>query len=106
MLILNICFPYREVAFVRTLNVNAPDIKWYYMGFYIHSCLKMRYKAGLSPSFLLCPETYMWYPIEHCLPLLDKQKYSRLEPDPSAVDTNLLNDVNEVSAPKNTVKYQ
>ncbi|XP_026292402.1 arginyl-tRNA--protein transferase 1 isoform X5 [Frankliniella occidentalis] len=86
----------REVAFVRTLHSNAPELKWYYMGFYIHSCPKMRYKAGLSPSMLLCPETYTWHPIEECLPLLDKKKYSRLEPNPSVVDGNAFDNINEL----------
>lgn len=31
------------------------------MGFYIHSCPKMRYKGKLSGSYLLCPETYTWH---------------------------------------------
>ena len=32
-------------------------LHYYYMGFYIHTCHKMRYKAGYAPSELLCPET-------------------------------------------------
>ena len=49
----------------------------YYMGYYIHSCAKMRYKALYSPSYLLCPETYSWVPVGRCQSLLDKKKYSR-----------------------------
>ncbi|KAK3914593.1 Arginyl-tRNA--protein transferase 1 [Frankliniella fusca] len=86
----------REVAFVRTLHSNAPELKWYYMGFYIHSCPKMRYKAGLSPSMLLCPETYTWHPIEECLPLLDRKKYSRLETNPNVMDANTFDNINEL----------
>ncbi|KAF6023847.1 ATE1 [Bugula neritina] len=56
------------------------------MGFYIHSCLKMKYKAKFSPSYLLCPETYLWVPIEQCLPKLDVSKYSRLCDDSAKVD--------------------
>lgn len=91
---------FREVAFVRTLQSNAPELKWYYMGFYIHSCPKMRYKASLSPSMLLCPETYTWHPIELCLPLLDRNKYSRLEPNSAVKDIDAIDSVNEVSMPK------
>lgn len=36
----------REIAFVRELHTMAPELKWYYMGFYIHSCPKMRYKVA------------------------------------------------------------
>jgi arginine-tRNA-protein transferase len=53
-------------------------LKYYYMGFYIHSCPKMRYKAQYRPSEIVCPETFEWVPVEQCLPLLDKSKYSRL----------------------------
>uniref|UniRef100_S4RIW0 Arginyl-tRNA--protein transferase 1 n=1 Tax=Petromyzon marinus TaxID=7757 RepID=S4RIW0_PETMA len=34
----------REVAFTRQLYTQAPALRYYYMGFYIHSCPKMRYK--------------------------------------------------------------
>lgn len=65
-----------------------PELKYYYMGFYIHSCPKMRYKANLSPSYLLCPETYEWFPIEKCIPKLDVSPYSRLNEDIDALDIN------------------
>jgi len=48
------------------------------MGYYIHSCHKMRYKGNYDPSFLLCPESYRFIPINACLDKLDKSKYSRL----------------------------
>ena len=50
------------------------------MGYYIHSCPKMRYKGRLAPSDLLCPETYTWHPLPACAPLLDRQKYARFAP--------------------------
>ena len=34
--------------------------QYYYMGFYIHSCIKMRYKGKFSPSYLLDPEVLDW----------------------------------------------
>ncbi|KAL8742596.1 MAG: hypothetical protein Q9190_004950 [Brigantiaea leucoxantha] len=37
---------------------------YYYMGFYIHSCTKMRYKGKYRPSYLLDPETYDWNPFD------------------------------------------
>lgn len=36
------------------------------------------------PSDLLCPETYVWTPIEQCLPLLEHSKYSRFNQDGKA----------------------
>ncbi|XP_039927503.2 arginyl-tRNA--protein transferase 1 isoform X2 [Hirundo rustica] len=74
----------REIAFTRQLHEKAPDLCFYYMGFYIHSCPKMRYKGQYRPSDLLCPETYVWTPIEQCLPLLEHSKYSRFNQDGNA----------------------
>lgn len=65
----------REIAFTRELQLKVPSIKSYYMGFYIHSCPKMKYKGQYTPSKLLCPASYTWHPIERCRPLLDANKY-------------------------------
>ncbi|KAL5106789.1 Arginyl-tRNA--protein transferase 1 [Taenia crassiceps] len=88
----------REVAFVRHLHrtygsvVPAyADFTQYYMGYYIHSCVKMRYKALYSPSYLLCPETYAWVLVEKCQRLLDRTKYARFADanvEKSSVDVN------------------
>lgn len=58
--LLNHC---REIALVQELSKVMPFLRYYYMGFYIHSCPKMRYKGKLSSSYLLCPETYTWHPL-------------------------------------------
>lgn len=79
----------REVAFTQQLQKDLPDLRFYYMGFYIHSCPKMRYKAKLSASYLLCPEVYTWHAItEGLLAKLDATKYSRFNEDPEAKDTD------------------
>jgi hypothetical protein len=50
--------------------------QYYYMGYYIHSCAKMRYKGEYKPSYLLDPETYEWNPLDGELrQLLDAQAY-------------------------------
>nr|CDS24626.1 arginyl tRNA protein transferase 1 [Echinococcus granulosus] len=74
----------REIAFVRhlqrTYGAVVPalaDFTQYYLGYYIHSCPKMHYKAQFSPSYLACPETHAWVPIEKCKRLLDQSKYRR-----------------------------
>jgi arginine-tRNA-protein transferase len=69
----------RELAYVRELNQSHPDIRYYYMGFYIHSCPKMRYKGSFSPSYLLCPEVYTWHLLDdHIRAELTVTKYTRL----------------------------
>lgn len=61
------------------------------MGFYIHSCPKMRYKGRLSASYLLCPETYTWHVLdEKVSQLLDESKYLRLNRDLQAIDADQL----------------
>nr|XP_045005450.1 arginyl-tRNA--protein transferase 1 isoform X4 [Jaculus jaculus] len=76
----------REIAFTRQLHEKTAQLSYYYMGFYIHSCPKMRYKGQYRPSDLLCPETYVWVPIEQCLPSLENSKYCRFNQDPQAED--------------------
>ncbi|XP_069755936.1 arginyl-tRNA--protein transferase 1 isoform X9 [Narcine bancroftii] len=94
----------REVAFTSELQKKVPDLRYYYMGFYIHSCPKMKYKGQYSPSELLCPETYEWIPIEKCRAKLDQSKYSRLNEDPDAEDENSLQNLSKVLIlHKNTV---
>lgn len=46
----------REAALARECaEAGMEGMGWLYMGFYIHSCQKMRYKGGYSPSYLLDP---------------------------------------------------
>ncbi|VVC92115.1 unnamed protein product, partial [Leptidea sinapis] len=79
-------------------RLESADLKYYYMGYYIHSCPKMRYKGRFSPSDLLCPETYKWFPLNDCLPKLEASPYSRLNPDLDALDDNYPNsrDINHI----------
>jgi len=87
----------REIYLTRQFNEIVSDLKYYYMGFYIHTCPKMRYKAKIQPSKLLCPETYVWCNIEPSLMKLDKKKYSRLNEDTNAIDEDGNIDIEEVS---------
>lgn len=88
----------REIQLTRDLHEKDALIEYYYMGYYIHSCPKMRYKGKLSMSDLLCPETYTWVPIEKCIPKLEVSKYSRLNDDLDAVDDAFctFKDVDEI----------
>ncbi|XP_023603782.1 arginyl-tRNA--protein transferase 1 isoform X23 [Myotis lucifugus] len=53
-----------------------------FTGFLCTSPLEGHYR----PSDLLCPETYVWVPIEQCLPSLENSKYCRFNQDPEAAD--------------------
>ncbi|XP_072247425.1 arginyl-tRNA--protein transferase 1 isoform X3 [Leuresthes tenuis] len=86
----------REIAFTRQLQKQSPKLLYYYLGFYIHSCPKMRYKGQYRPSDLLCPETYVWVPIERCILQLDNSRYARFNQDLDAGDARALKDVGRV----------
>ncbi|XP_059421710.1 arginyl-tRNA--protein transferase 1-like isoform X1 [Carassius carassius] len=86
----------REIAFTRQLQQQSPKLSYYYLGFYVHSCPKMRYKGQYRPSDLLCPETYTWVPIERCIPRLDISAYSRLNENARAGDAHALKKLGRV----------
>ncbi|RCN40472.1 Arginine-tRNA-protein transferase [Ancylostoma caninum] len=56
----------REIAFTREVMKHRPDIKYYYMGYYISTCPKMRYKGKFRPSELLCDRSFQWVPLNEC----------------------------------------
>ncbi|KAG5237469.1 arginyl-tRNA--protein transferase [Salix suchowensis] len=58
----------QEIGWVKENEVRCPSLQYYYLGYYIHSCSKMRYKAAYCPSELLCPLRYHQ-------PLLDRKPY-------------------------------
>jgi arginine-tRNA-protein transferase len=43
----------KEIEFVKAEMAAAPEFQYYYMGFYIPNCQKMRYKGEYRPSELL-----------------------------------------------------
>uniref|UniRef100_A0A7E4VH43 Arginyl-tRNA--protein transferase 1 n=1 Tax=Panagrellus redivivus TaxID=6233 RepID=A0A7E4VH43_PANRE len=57
----------REIAFTQGLAVNRPDLHYYYMGYYLQECPKMRYKGRFHPSDLLCDQTFKWMPLEQAV---------------------------------------
>ena len=84
----------REIEMVRKMYLHNQTFQYYCMGFYVHSCQKMRYKGEYYPSYLLCPESYHYIPIESCKPKLDVSKYARLNDtptDPEVVEQWLSN---------------
>ncbi|XP_062156461.1 arginyl-tRNA--protein transferase 2-like isoform X2 [Alnus glutinosa] len=65
----------QEIDWIRENKVHCPSLRYYYLGYYIHSCDKMRYKAAYHPSELLCPLRYRWIPYDIARPLLDRKLY-------------------------------
>ncbi|ACO65052.1 predicted protein, partial [Micromonas commoda] len=50
----------REIEWVREASAHCPTLRYYYMGYYIHDCPKMRYKGEYKPSELRCAATGAW----------------------------------------------
>jgi len=75
----------REIQFTQQLG-----LPYYYMGYYIHSCPKMRYKGRFLPAHLLSPTTMAWHSIEKCLPQLEESKYSTFYGIPAVEDQAVM----------------
>ncbi|KAK0705322.1 arginine-tRNA-protein transferase [Lasiosphaeris hirsuta] len=61
-----------------TLALEA-GYRWWYSGFYIHSCPKMKYKVDYSPQYVLDPETLEWDLLDkEALAIFDKKPYVSL----------------------------
>ena len=55
------------------------DYRWWYPGFYIHSCPKMRYKIDYAPVYMLDPSSLQWDTITpSLLELLDRRPFVSL----------------------------
>lgn len=64
----------REIALAQECGY-----RYWYPGYYIHSCPKMRYKIDYSPQYVLDPETLEWDLLDkEALALLDRQPYVSL----------------------------
>jgi Putative arginyl-tRNA:protein arginylyltransferase len=53
-----------EIEWVKRAMRFRQDLRYYYLGYYIHSCQKMKYKAQFKPSELLCPVRSVWVDFE------------------------------------------
>lgn len=72
----------KEIEWIRKSVAIYPSLQFYYMGYYIHSCAKMRYKASYQPSELLCEATRIWVPVSYAQRVLDaaSQRFVQLAP--------------------------
>ncbi len=62
----------KEIEYCRNLN-----LRYYYLGDFVHSCSKLRYKAEFHPSQLLCPTTSCWVDAQDGLATLDMESSER-----------------------------
>ena len=76
----------KEIELVQKLNHSKPEFQYYCMGYYVHNNPKMNYKGNFMPSYLLCPETYRYAPINAARLRLDEKKCCRLNDEPPEVE--------------------
>jgi arginine-tRNA-protein transferase len=63
--------------------------RWWYSGYYIHSCPKMRYKIDYSPQYVLDPETLSWDQLDkEALEIFDKKHYVSLSRERQGLAVN------------------
>ena len=80
-----------EIDFVsknrNTAKYSLDDFKYYYMGYYIHDCQKMRYKGEYKPSELRCPTTGRWVSLDDrkTLEKLDAHSFKLVSDDDNEV---------------------
>ncbi|CAD5205436.1 unnamed protein product [Bursaphelenchus okinawaensis] len=88
----------REVELTRQICRYNPHFRYYYMGYYVHNCRKMRYKAAFRPSELLCNKTHQWVSLPECLRMLDQNegRYTTFVDGPAANRDGTLSDVQPI----------
>ncbi|KAI5084009.1 hypothetical protein GOP47_0000178 [Adiantum capillus-veneris] len=65
----------QEIQWVQKAQTVCSSLEYYYLGYYIHTCPKMRYKGAYRPSELLCPVKFQWVPFDIAEPLLNIQPF-------------------------------
>lgn len=99
----------REIALVRELAKTCAELKNYYLGFYIPTCPKMRYKANVKPSYLLCPEAFTWHLLDDNLNKeMDAVRYRKINSAENDKDMMTRNDLDYVLVLSNrtAMKYR
>ena len=66
-----------KLSALREANMALEEgYEYYYMGYYIHSCQKMRYKGDYQPQYFLDLDTFNWDRLDQeALVLMLRQKY-------------------------------
>lgn len=71
--------PGKLSALRETALAIEQGCRYYMMGFYIHGCAKMKYKADYHPQYILDPEKYTWDLLDEDLKLcMDARRYVSL----------------------------
>lgn len=66
----------KEIEWVQQVSISVPHLQYYVMGYYIHTCPKMAYKARFKPSEIMCDETKHWVPADRATAILSAAEAS------------------------------
>ncbi|KYQ89239.1 arginyltransferase [Tieghemostelium lacteum] len=79
----------KEIEWVKNAEKKCKQLSYYYMGYYIHTCQKMKYKGTFQKSYLLCPVTYKWVDFDTAVNLLiqNKNKFTQFYQIDKSVNT-------------------
>ncbi|RMZ57271.1 hypothetical protein APUTEX25_004105, partial [Auxenochlorella protothecoides] len=75
-----------EIEWIQQARLVCPSLRYYYLGFYLHTCHRMRYKAEYQPSDLLCPINQCWVPFGKAAPVLESPDMPNLCARPGALE--------------------
>ncbi|KAL6770140.1 ATE1 [Auxenochlorella protothecoides x Auxenochlorella symbiontica] len=75
-----------EIEWIQQARLVCPSLRYYYLGFYLHTCHRMRYKAEYQPSDLLCPINQCWVPFSKAAPVLESPDMPNLCARPGALE--------------------
>ncbi|POR37098.1 Arginyl-tRNA--protein transferase 1 [Tolypocladium paradoxum] len=77
--------------------------RWWYPGFYIHNCPKMRYKIDYSPQYILDPQALSWDPLDkEALSILDKKPFVSLSLERQAASDGRGEGLEPINNPDST----
>ena len=100
-----------KLGAMREISLAIEDgYRYWYAGYYIHSCAKMKYKAEYKPQYMLDPVSYEWWVMDDTvMGLLDEKKFvsiSQPEESPAPrADDSTASDVTTVNTETDTPIY-
>jgi len=54
----------KEIEYIKEMKKYFPNLKYYYLGYYLQNSKKMVYKGDYEPAELLCPITCTWVTLD------------------------------------------
>ena len=69
-----------EILYIKNLSKKISNLKYYYLGYYIHNVPKMKYKGQYQPSDLLCLTNFQFVPMDKIIKLVENDIQDDIKP--------------------------